>query len=107
MAQTACLGGGSRRGIPRLATLMWDKANPSSFCTAIQPGRISGAISFLTSVRIAGVWPPILWEWVGPASRRPRPTALSTRRATWMRSFDALQLTRNVTLVLHDWGAAI
>ena len=23
--------------------------------------------------------------WVGPASRRPRPIALSTRRATWMR----------------------
>src|SRR6516165_7008293 len=85
MAQTACLGGGSRRAISRLATSMWDRANPSSFCTAIQPGRISGATSFLTSVRIAGVWRPILREWVGPASRRPRPTALSTTPAPWMR----------------------
>src|SRR5215831_13561987 len=57
---------------------MWVKVSPSSFSTAIPRGRINGAISFLTSVLFAAVSRQTSWEWVGPASRQPKPIYLST-----------------------------
>jgi pimeloyl-ACP methyl ester carboxylesterase len=67
---------------------------------------ISGETSFLACCRSGGAWPLITWEW---ATRGPLRTALI---GSWITRyldawFDIMGMTRNVTLVLHDWGSAL
>src|SRR5262249_10181775 len=85
----------------------WGKASPSSFSTAIRPGPINGATLFLPSAPFAAALHRTSWAW-GWSGKSPTKAYRFVDHARYMDAwFEALQLTANVTLVLHDWGAAI
>src|SRR5262249_12237798 len=75
-------------------------------CTAIRHHPICGATSSRTSPGSAAAWRPTSSAWAIRGRRRAARIGSSIMRAILMPGL-ALELTANVTLVLHDWGSAL
>jgi len=72
----------------------------------IRPPPTFGATSFRISAIVHDVWPPISSGWVSQES--PRRKATGSRITRYLDAwFDAMGLTRDVILVVHDWGSAL
>ncbi len=84
-----------------------DAAILSSFSMAIRPHLIFGATSFRTLASTGDVWLPIWLVWVNRGNRRGEVYRFVDHARYLDAWFETLGLTRNVVLVVHDWGSAL